>query len=195
MDRSRLINIDDDLSIPMRSVGTKVVFHSRIPTSHKLEHSAHVTMTSPTLWNSSEVVFAQHTDRGGVLGPWKRNISCVCGVTRSENIDSTDDDALLNEIDPSIARLGEQLLKRHRVSQADADVYEHTEVPSRRTFVSDERGHTNVSAELIAGRFSIGPLRAQKTLRATTQRGIRSAILPISRRNRADQVVWCEETY
>ena len=60
-------------------------------------------------------------------------------------------------------------------------------MPARRTFVSDER-HVKVSAELIAERFGIGPARAQRTLRVTTQRGIQSAILPISRRYRADRV-------
>ena len=53
--------------------------------------------------------------------------------------------------------------------------------------MSDER-HTKVSDELIAERFGIGLIRAQRTLRVTTQRGIRSAILPISRRYRADRI-------
>ena len=131
MDRSLSINVDNDLSIPMRSVGTKVLFRSRVPTSHELENCVHITMTSPNIWNPSEVVFAQQTDRGGESGPWKRKISCVCGVTRSEDMDITDDDALLNEIDPSIARLGERLLKRHRVSQIEAEVYDDAEVPPR----------------------------------------------------------------
>ena len=181
------IEVDDSLIIPMRNVGTKVLFRSRVPTPQELASCQHISMTSPTLWNPTDVVFAQQTDRGGHTNAWKRHISCVCGVSRSEYIDSSSDDALLNEIDPSIARLGEQLHKRRRVAQADSDVYDYSEAPARRTFVSDER-HSKISAELIAERFGIGPLRAQKTLRVTTQRGVRSAILPISRRYRADRV-------
>ncbi len=45
-----------------------------------------------------------------------------------------------------------------------------------------------MSAELIAERFGVGPIRAQQTLRVTTQRGVRSAILPISRQHQADRV-------
>ncbi len=45
-----------------------------------------------------------------------------------------------------------------------------------------------MSAEILADRFGIGPKRAQRTLRVTTQRGVRSAILPTSRRYRADRV-------
>lgn len=54
--------------------------------------------------------------------------------------------------------------------------------------MSDDR-HVKLSAELIADeRFGISRTRAQRTLRVTTQRGIRSAILPISRRYRADRI-------
>lgn len=75
---------------------------------------------------------------------------------------------------------------RYHMSQFDT-VYDQLDTPARRTFVSDER-HLKVSAELIAERFGIGPIRAQKTLRVTTQRGVRSAILPITRRYRADRL-------
>ena len=44
-----------------------------------------------------------------------------------------------------------------------------------------------MSAELLAGRFGIGLERARHNLKATTQRGTRSALLPISRRYRADR--------
>ena len=42
-------------------------------------------------------------------------------------------------------------------------------------------------AEVLAGRFGIGLERARQTMRATTQRGTRSTLLPISRRYRADR--------
>ena len=55
----------------------------------------------------------------------------------------------------------------------------------RRTFVSLDR-HTTVTAEPLVETFMIGPQRAKASLRATTQRGTRSTILPIGRRYRAD---------
>ena len=57
----------------------------------------------------------------------------------------------------------------------------------RRTFVSTDR-HTTVTAETIAKNFLIGPDRAKQTSMTTTQRGTRSAILPIARRYRADRM-------
>ncbi len=60
-------------------------------------------------------------------------------------------------------------------------IYDQVDTPAHRTFVGDKR-HAKASAELIAERFDTGPTWAQRTLRITTQRGNRSAILPISRR-------------
>ena len=51
----------------------------------------------------------------------------------------------------------------------------------RQTYTSTER-HIKMSAEVLADKFGIGLERARQTLRATTQRGTRSALLPISSR-------------
>ena len=60
------------------------------------------------------------------------------------------------------------------------------DVPTRQTYTSTDR-HSKISAEVLADRFAIGLERAKATLNATLQRGTRSAILPISRRYRADR--------
>jgi hypothetical protein len=58
--------------------------------------------------------------------------------------------------------------------------------PTRKTFVSTERHH-RATAEALSERFGIGIMRARKTLEATTQKGTRSAILPLERRYQADR--------
>jgi hypothetical protein len=177
------IDVDDSLSIPLHPVGTKLQFRTRVPTKDELARCEHIDMTSATPWNPSEVVMLQETDQGGSVGPWKRYLSST--LTRKyEYVDASSDDALLDSVDPSLVHLGRQLCTHHSVAQVDT-VYEQRDIPSRRTFVSTER-HEKVSAELLADRFGIGTKRAQRTLRVTTQRGVRSAILPISRRYRAD---------
>ena len=103
-----------------------------------------------------------------------------------EYVDAESDDALLHSIDPSLVRVGQVLFERRRITEVET-IYNQQDLPARRTFVSTER-HVKVSAELLADRFGIGPKRAQRTLRVTTQRGVRSAILPIGRRYRADRV-------
>ena len=152
-------------------------------------------MTSAHPWNPFEVVMARATAQG-VSRPWKRRVveADYQNEDRSEYIDSGSDEALLDSIDPSLAHTAECLHNRYCVSRTSTrtasqveTIYDHLDTPARRTFVSNER-HVKVSAELIAERFGISPIRAQRTLRVTTQRGVRSAILPITRRYRADRV-------
>ncbi len=59
------------------------------------------------------------------------------------------------------------------------------DTPLNRTFVSLDR-HSNITAESLSEKWGIGPGRAKATLRVTTQRGTRSAILPLARRYKAD---------
>ena len=180
-DHDLSIEIHADLTIPLRAYGTKVGFTTRVPTSNELRDCQHIHVTSSHPWNPTDVLMVQATDQGGQR-PWKRRReSFIVNETRYEYLDPSSDEALLHEINPSLVPV-----ERHQLSQIET-VYEQTDVPARRTFVSNER-HAKVSAELVAERFGIGPLRAQRTLRVTTQRGVRSAILPLSRRYRADRL-------
>lgn len=129
----------------------------------------------------------QATVQGGSqLLLWKRQFVTDNFQQRSEYLEPSSDEALLDSIDPSLAHKSPQLSKRPRLSQIET-IFDQLDTPTRRTFVSDER-HIKVSAELIAERFGNGPTQAQPTLRVTTQRGMRSAILPISRRYCADRI-------
>ena len=60
------------------------------------------------------------------------------------------------------------------------------DIPTRQTYTSTER-HVKMSAEVLADRFGIGLERARQTLKSTTQRGTRSALLTISIKYRADR--------
>jgi hypothetical protein len=80
------------------------------------------------------------------------------------------------------------LKRKYYASQTNTFDDDQIDVPARRTFISDEQ-HAKVSAELVAERFGISMnRRAQKTIQVTTQRGVSSAILPITRRYRSDCV-------
>ena len=60
------------------------------------------------------------------------------------------------------------------------------DVPNQYTFTSSER-HSAVTAEEISERFQISLKQARDTLKGTTQRGVRSAVLPMFRRMRTDR--------
>ena len=55
-----------------------------------------------------------------------------------------------------------------------------------RSYISTDR-HQTVTTKKLSEMFYIGLERARATLRATNQHGTRSAVLPISRRYRADR--------
>ncbi len=186
--RSLSIEVSDNLRIPLRTYGTKVAFKTRVPTADELEKSDHVHMTSAHPWNPTDISMLQATNHGGCYKPWKRQIATMHSMyDQFEYLNAASEDAYMDSIDPSLVRLGERLhQKQSCISQVET-VYNQMETPAHRTFVSDER-HMKVTAELIAEKFGISIPRAQRTLRVTTQRGVRSAILPISRRYRADRM-------
>ena len=62
-----------------------------------------------------------------------------------------------------------------------------TDVPTPSTFQSNER-HSDVSAEQLSERWGISLKSTQATLKKTTQRFLRSAVLPLSRRYRTDRM-------
>ena len=61
------------------------------------------------------------------------------------------------------------------------------DIPYPRTFVSKER-HTSITAAELSEQWLIGLRQATDTLKKTTQRIVRSAVLPLGRRYKADRI-------
>jgi hypothetical protein len=108
-------------------------------------------------------------------------ISKVESLHESEMLD---DDNIVVSLNPQ--ELVEQMISQVKISGVRIDEVP-TDVPLRRTFVSNER-HTSVTAAELSEGWCIGLAQAANTIRITTQRGTRSTILPMSRRYRADRV-------
>ena len=89
---------------------------------------------------------------------------------------------------PSLSGLKEKLSALVPRYIAEVARYDDSleDIPTRQTYTSTER-HVKMSAEVLADRFCIGLERARQTLKATTLRGTRSALLPISRIYRSDR--------
>ena len=49
------IVVNDELTIPMTTKGTKVLFQSRVPSNKELETCPHIEMTSSEQWNPNEI--------------------------------------------------------------------------------------------------------------------------------------------
>jgi len=150
----------------------------------------HVVLSSPHPWDPRRV---------------NMSVSSLSHVhTDLPNVPTDCDRILLSRVSTALVELKEALTSKIRISSAqrlsqlqtrsEGTVIrdpEHatgdTDIPARHTFVSKDR-HQKITADLLADRWCIGPHRAQATLRATQQRGVRSAILPLARRYRADRM-------
>ena len=129
--------------------------------------------------------------------PWDPGTVTLGEVTTENNHEDnapTPDEHLLYSVDPSFANLGTRLISKVRVSYRNYVIKStstqyievtHDNLPARRIFISQER-HERATADTLSERFCIGYERDKATLMATQQRGVRSAILPLSRRYRAD---------
>jgi hypothetical protein len=167
---------DEEFILPLETDGTIIFFPSRTPTEKELQTCRHILLTSHAEWNPRDVSFPDPSHRVE-----ERLISKVKSLRDSE---STDDDYVVVSLNPH--ELVERIVSQVLISDVRIDDV-LTDVPLRRTFVSNER-HTAVTAAELSERWCIGLAQATNTIRITTQRGIRSATLPLSRRYRADCV-------
>ena len=102
-----------------------------------------------------------------------------------------EDEYILRNIDPSLVMTREAMIKKTQTRDHQIPYDPMTlDTKDKRTFISGNR-HPNVTPFSLAERFGIGLRQAQATMIATTQRGTRSAILPIARRYRADRMYQC----
>ena len=177
------IVVDGDFSIPLRFHGTKLVFNSRVPTAKELDTCRQVEMTSIIPWEPHEVHLGQVQSKAQPSPPFYR---CINKVWRScdqqplyQYNNTGNDEAILHSIEPTLVALGELASNIYDPSTLD--------IPVRRTFISGDR-HVKLNANKLAELWCIGTQRAQATMMATTQHGIRSALLPISRRYRSDRM-------
>ena len=182
------LQVDDGPTIPLTFRGTKLSFSSRVPTKEELANCKHVDMTSRHPWNPESVhLGALHTmqtshnvhrySKVSSIGTTSNPFSQETITTHAYVIPDSDD-AILHQIEPSLVELRERCIKALQVGD---------DVPARRTFVSTDR-HNRTTAIELSERWGIGLKRANDTIKATTQRAVRSAILPISRRYRADRM-------
>ena len=162
------IEVDGGPTIDLAMDGTKVTFKSRAPSQHELNTCDHIDMTSSFRWEPHDVK----------LGETRVNVDKAIDDFIGES------DRLLQSIDPSLIMLKE-MSTRHIQANSYIDVTAE-DIPARRSFISTDR-HKKLTAESISELWGIGKSRAMATIDATTQNGTRSAILPLSRRYRADR--------
>jgi hypothetical protein len=146
----------EDVVLHLHSQGTTIFFETTTPTQQELNHSPHIILTFDTEWNphTAQLAAVQSVEAEDIFGATEPGLAQISSVY------------CFNE-------MVESLQNQRQISLVD--------VEARKTFISKER-HPAVMIEDLNKRWNIGLNQAKQTLKVTTQRGIRSAILPVSRR-------------
>ena len=161
----------EDVVIPFHTQGTIIYFDTRVPSQPELEQLPYIHLSSHHDWEPHQDIFPrnQPADTVGI------------SVVSSEPIFQ----GTIYEPNQLTSRLIASVqIADHEVKP---EFLPRLDIPSERTFISNERRGT-VTAQSLSERWFIGLEQAKKTLAATTQRMVRSAILPLSRRYRADRM-------
>ena len=170
----------DNFVIPFEISGTTVFFSSRVPTRWELENCRVVEMTMDSPWSPSEVsIRSMMTDSTDSETRTMREVCALTNVQKCVNGKTcsccTSDLSVYNE-----ATLITKMVGAVCVATAHRD-------PTV-SFIGSKDRHSQVNAETVAKRFRCGIETAQKTLKATTQRGVRQAMHPLNRRYRVDHL-------
>ena len=176
--------------IPFASAGTTIFFDTRTPTADELENCRHMVMTSKHPWNPHDVCFPNGSTRheqGENSGISSIAVKALKQHQIREQHNGTDTEAGVAGTVYDPVEFSIRLINNVKVSATDAERHRMEDVPDLRTFHSKAR-KTSVDPRDLAEKWGISFAKAAKTLKATTQRMLRSALLPLSRRYRADRM-------
>ena len=153
--------VHDDVTIPLLLSGTTIFMEKRTPTQSELDNCPHIHRTCDADWNPQTVRLSAaqsvEAEKAIAVEPGLAQISSVyCSKEVAEAIND------------------QRFIKSTQV-----------DVPGSRTFVSSKRNSQLTCGNLIEN-WNIGLQQAKQTLQVTTQKGVCSAIVPLSRRYRTD---------
>ena len=153
------------------TMGTIIYCNTRTPSDHELSTLPHISLSSSATWDPHTVVFLTHHAEEEEHQP---QISSISSLSSSANdLTSTIHDPMT---------LYSRLLSS---VQVHAPSKSPDELPSAPTFHSKSR-HSSVSPQDLSEQWFIDLKKAKDTIKNTTQRILRSALLPLARRYRAD---------
>ena len=182
-----IISNDHEYSIPLQVEGTIVYLDTHTPTVDELENCPRIVLSSSSPWDPKTVKFPQAPSY----------ISQVISDYRdSETVSMVHNDNENHRTIFSLSSFKQRISAMKILNNFDPDDdisvkpdedAGTSDIPTIPTFQSSDR-HTDVSPEDLSERWHIPIQQAINTLKNTTQRFLRSATLPLSRRYRADRM-------
>ena len=165
--------ITDDYIIPLDTQGTTIFCDTRSPTEVELQQLPRVILTSAINWDPQKVQFPSHNPDRVVLNTSVQNTSDFC----------------LHKTTYDPEHFSSRIIQQIQVDwpEGEQNPTIQQDIPSARTVQSRER-HLGTTPADISERWYVGLSQANTTLNATTQRLVRSTLLPLSRRYRADHI-------
>ena len=174
----------------MHSTGTVIYANSRTPEDDDLQSGdlPMIELSSPHEWDPHSLQFPVcPVSFEDVLTNMQVNISSL----NSNHLDLYDHDensfGFDENSDFNLGEINTRIISSAQTSDMFGDRNILTDVPPPPSFTSGNR-HTDVSPRDLAERWFISLPQAMKTLKKTTQKFIRSALLPLTRRYRADRM-------
>ena len=195
-----IISPNGELEIPMKFEGTTLKVTTWTPTPDDLKSYPHIVLSSPREWNPQEVRFPKPSQTAREEFEL-RNTSAVRLIDDNWPSNFVEDNANCNfDIGHVTHRMISSVripdVKEHiqRAEEKPMPVYDSTmpvaddrqDVKLPRVFQTKGR-HSDVTPEDLSERWSISIAQAALTLKATTQKYLRSALMPLSRRYRVDR--------
>ena len=204
---------DANTMIPFQLQGSTAVFMSRPPTEQEKRDlfDTRIILTSDDSWDPDNVNAPTRKENGEVWNRVKKpvrtrhesevtsNTSAVQVLRRNVCLDAlhvcdTEElDAGLVDSDGDarlVAGISTALTDETLLPRIVSNVrVAHEGIESKKINISDTvsaNRHSDISPETLSRHWAIGVETARKTLRVTTQQGIRQAIHPITRRYRTD---------
>ena len=160
-----------DLQIPLELEVVISHINTRYPNEPKVENCTPISLTSSSVWEPHSETFAEQeaiiTNSSGVIHPGKSERS-IFALNQKCEVMTT-----LSRISPALV---------------DNDFLQGLELCMQVSAVKTKSSHSEIKAHELALCWGIGVKTAERTLKATTQLGIRSAIHPLHCRYRTKQL-------
>ena len=177
-----IMSEDNSFSMESKMKENIVLAHTFTPSTQELNECPHIILSFPHQWDPQNVTFNSNSRS------FEEEINKIRGIS-SVTMDHNND--LLHDLGDISHRIicststliatKKQTLKKTSLDIGDVDIHHPN------TFQSKGR-HTDVSAPDLSERWCISIAQATATLKNTTQKFLRSAILPLARRYRADRM-------
>jgi len=195
-----IITEDNEFCMNLEMDGTIVLAKTHSPTNHELEDCPHIVMSSPHPWNPHTVKFptSERTLEDEVGG--NRFISSI-ETADSPIHDASEEEHLFN-LDYITRRISGMRVFNYDDNTLPAGTDSGATYVQLPTTFSSSKRHSDITPQELSSKWGISIPTAIKTLKNTTQRFLRSAILPLDRRYRTDrlfsrktlQVQWSTDT-